>query len=247
MDDQQKELYEHSWTEHTVRKPGMWPINSAIQKILKKNGRILEIGPGNWPKSPISCTIYLELTEKGSKNLKKIGATASTGSIENIPFQDEIFDIVVALEVMEHVPNVYKGLLDVKRVLKKGGYLIFSTPIHQQLWTHFDSLAGHLRRFDPISLLKIIYRNQFRLINFTGRRDPPLFVSNMNALLEMRSPKVLMFISELALTIFSNLHRSNLYRKFNKPSFDFDYWYHPNLYMNLTKDLGNVTLICQKR
>ena len=116
---------------------------------------------------------------------------------------DEIFDIIVALEVMEHVPNVLKGLLDVKRVLKKGGYLIFSSPIHQKLWTHFDSLAGHLRRFDPISLLKILYRNQFRLIKFTGRSDPPLFVSNMNALLEMRSPKVLRFISELALTIFS--------------------------------------------
>lgn len=247
MDQSQKELYEQSWSTHSLRNPEMWPIHTIIKEILKQNGKILEIGPGNWPKSPISKTVFLELTETGADNLKKIGAKTSTGSIENIPFRDGTFDIVVALEVIEHVPNVQKSFSDVKRVLKKDGYFVFSTPIHQKLWTHFDSLAGHLRRFDPTELLKIAIKNEFRLVKFSGRKDPPIFFSNINALLEKRFKKQLMFLSEIGLTILSTIHRSKFYRMLNSQAYNFNSWFDPNLYISMSKSLGNVTLICQRK
>lgn len=242
----QKELYERNWSNRLIRNPEMWPINTIITKILKGRGRILEIGPGIWPKSPIASTIFLELTEIGAVNLKKVGARASTGSIENIPFQDGTFDIVVALEVIEHVPNVQKSFYDVTRVLKRGGYFIFSTPVHQKLWTHFDTLAGHLRRFNPIMLLKYAVNNDLRLIKFTGRRDVPLIVSNVNALMEIRFRSVLIFFSEIGLSILSSVHRSKIYRGLNKQAYDLELWSEPNLFVNMSKKLGNVTLICQK-
>ncbi|MFX1282013.1 MAG: class I SAM-dependent methyltransferase [Promethearchaeota archaeon] len=247
MDRTQKELYEQSWSTHSIRNPEMWPINAIIREILKDNGRILEIGPGNWPKSPISKTIFLELTITGAANLKKVGANTSTGSIENIPFKDETFDVVVALEVIEHVPNVRKSFSDVRRVLKKNGFFIFSTPIHQKLWTHFDSLAGHLRRFDPYELLKITFKNKFHLIKFTGRKDPPILFSNINAIMETRYKKLLMSLSEMGLTLLSSLHRSKLYRRMNRHAYNFNLWYDPDLYISKSKDLSNLTLICQKK
>ncbi|MFX0123911.1 MAG: class I SAM-dependent methyltransferase [Candidatus Hodarchaeota archaeon] len=247
MDKTQKDLYEQSWATHSLRNPEMWPLHFVIKKLLKKNGKILEVGPGNWPKSPVSNTIYLELTVTGADNLRKIGANASTGSIENIPFKDEIFDIVVALEVIEHVPNVQQSISDVKRVLKKRGYFIFSTPIHQNLWTHFDSLAGHLRRFDPIELLKIIYKNEFHLIKFIGRKDIPIAFSNINALLEERNKKIMMALSEIGISILSRLHHSKLYRMINRQAYDLDLWFSPDLYFDMSKNLGNLTLICQKK
>ncbi|MFX0211596.1 MAG: class I SAM-dependent methyltransferase [Candidatus Hodarchaeota archaeon] len=203
MDKTQKDLYEESWATHSLRTPEMWPINSVIKSLLKKNGRILEVGPGNWPKSPVSNTIFLELTVTGAYNLRTIGANASTGSIENIPFRDGTFDIIVALEVIEHVPNVLKCFSEVRRVLKNKGLLLFSTPIHQELWTHFDSLAGHLRRFDPIELLKIIHRNNFQLIKFIGRKDIPVSFSNINALLDERNKKIMMSLSEKSISLLS--------------------------------------------
>ncbi|UCG90212.1 MAG: methyltransferase domain-containing protein [Candidatus Heimdallarchaeota archaeon] len=247
MDQTQKELYEQSWSTHSLRNPEMWPINTIIRKILKENGRILEIGPGNWPKSPISKTIFLELTATGAANLKKVGANTSTGSIENIPFKDETFDVVVALEVIEHVPNVQQSFSDVKRVLKKKGYFIFSTPIHQELWTHFDSLAGHLRRFDPYELLKITFKNEFQLIKFTGRKDPPILLCNINAIMETRYKKLLMFLSEIGLTILSSLHRSKIYRRLNRHAYDLNLWFDPDLYISKSKTLSNLTLICQRK
>ncbi|MHA2203662.1 MAG: class I SAM-dependent methyltransferase [Candidatus Hodarchaeales archaeon] len=247
MDKSQKELYEQSWATHSLRDPVMWPMHVVIKKLLKENGKILEIGPGNWPKSPVSNTVFLELTVTGASNLRKIGANTSTGSIENIPFKNETFDIVVALEVIEHVPNVLKSFSEVKRVLKKKGYFIFSTPIHQKLWTHFDSLAGHLRRFDPIELLKIVYRNEFQLIKFIGRSDIPVSFSNINALLEERNKKLMMFLSELGINILSKLHSTKFYRILNRQAYDLDLWFNPNLYVNMSKNLGNLTLVCQKK
>ncbi len=247
MDKSQKELYEQSWATHSLRDPVMWPMHVVIKKLLKENGKILEIGPGNWPKSPVSNTVFLELTVTGASNLRKIGANTSTGSIENIPFKNETFDIVVALEVFEHVPNVLKSFSEVKRVIKRKGYFIFSTPIHQKLWTHFDSLAGHLRRFDPIELLKIVYRNEYQLIKFIGRKDIPVSFSNINALLEERNKKLMMFLSEFGITILSKLHSTKFYRILNRQAYDLDLWFNPNLYVNMSKNLGNLTLVCQKK
>ncbi|MFX1537148.1 MAG: class I SAM-dependent methyltransferase [Promethearchaeota archaeon] len=247
MDKTQKDLYEQSWATHSFRAPEMWPMNTIIKKLLKKNGRILEIGPGNWPKSPISNTIFLELTETGAYNLRRIGAEASTASIESIPFKDEAFDIVVALEVIEHVPNVQRSFSEIKRVLKKKGHLIFSTPIHQKLWTHFDSLAGHLRRFDPIELLEMVYKNNFELKKFIGRKDLPVSILNISALLEERNKQIMMFLSELSISIQSRLHQTKLYRALNRQASDLDLWFNPNLYVNMSKNLGNLTLLCQKK
>jgi SAM-dependent methyltransferase len=225
----------------------MWPMNCVIKALLKTNGRILEIGPGNWPKSPISNTIFLELTVTGAYNLRTIGANASTGSIENIPFRDEIFDIVVAFEVIEHVPNVLRSFSEVRRVLKKKGHFLLSTPIHQELWTHFDSLAGHLRRFDPIELIKMVYRNNFQLIKFIGRKDIPVSFSNINALLEERNKNIMMALSEKSISLLSKINQTKLYRTLNRQAYDLDLWFDPNLYVNMSKDLGNLTLLCQKK
>jgi SAM-dependent methyltransferase len=246
MDKTQKDLYEQSWATHSLRAPEIWPMNNIIKSLLKKNGRILEIGPGNWPKSPVSNTIFLELTVTGAYNLKMIGANASTGSIENIPFRNDTFDIVVALEVIEHVPNVRKSFSEIKRILKKKGHLIFSTPIHQKLWTHFDSLAGHLRRFDPIDLLKMVHNNDFQMVKFIGRKDIPVSFSNINALLEERNKKIMMFLSELSISLLSRLNQTKLYRVLNRQAYDLNSWLNPNLYVNMSKNLGNLTLLCQK-
>lgn len=47
---------------------------------------------------------------------------------ENLSYQDETFDVVTAFQVLEHLENYFLILQEAKRVLKPGGYFIFSTP-----------------------------------------------------------------------------------------------------------------------
>lgn len=47
--------------------------------------------------------------------------------IQNIPYKDNSFDIVIANMMLYHVPNLEKGLCEVKRVLKNSGYFYCAT------------------------------------------------------------------------------------------------------------------------
>ena len=47
---------------------------------------------------------------------------------ENLPFQDEAFDCILCIEVLEHVNSIEKSLQNIQRALKKGGLLIITVP-----------------------------------------------------------------------------------------------------------------------
>ena len=47
--------------------------------------------------------------------------------IQEIPYENETFDVVIANMMLYHVPDIYKGLNEVRRVLKKGGHFYCAT------------------------------------------------------------------------------------------------------------------------
>lgn len=55
-------------------------------------------------------------------------AAVVNGNGRCLPFDDEIFDVVTSFETLEHVMERSDFLAELKRVLRKGGYLILSTP-----------------------------------------------------------------------------------------------------------------------
>ena len=55
--------------------------------------------------------------------------------LQNIPFEDNYFDIVVTEDVLEHVFDINKALKEINRVLKMGGKHIFTVPLHENIVT----------------------------------------------------------------------------------------------------------------
>jgi 2-polyprenyl-3-methyl-5-hydroxy-6-metoxy-1,4-benzoquinol methylase len=57
-------------------------------------------------------------------------AAVNAADARELPDPDESFDLVIATEIIEHLPNPATLLAEVRRVLKPGGHLIASTPIN---------------------------------------------------------------------------------------------------------------------
>ncbi len=72
-----------------------------------------------------------------------------------IPFKDNSFDLITAIDVIEHVQDDLKAIKEIHRVLKTGGIGIFLVPAHQNLWSTRDIRLEHFRRYKKKQLAKI--------------------------------------------------------------------------------------------
>src|SRR5581483_5646380 len=68
------------------------------------------------------------------------------------PFPAASFDLVTALDVIEHVDADEKVLREAHRVLRPGGHMLITTPAFQWLWSHNDELNAHKRRYTAAQL-----------------------------------------------------------------------------------------------
>ena len=56
------------------------------------------------------------------------GGKVRVGDATNLDFPDNTFDKVIAAQMIEHIPNWGKAVMEMHRVLKHNGYLIINTP-----------------------------------------------------------------------------------------------------------------------
>lgn len=59
--------------------------------------------------------------------------------LQNIPFQDETFHILICNHMLEHVDDVSTALREIRRVLKRGRRVICQTPYSPRLATTFEN------------------------------------------------------------------------------------------------------------
>jgi ubiquinone/menaquinone biosynthesis C-methylase UbiE len=65
----------------------------------------------------------------------------------HLPFPDDHFDAVVALDVLEHLVDDRAALTEWRRVLKPGGCVVLTVPAYQWLWSEHDVALHHQRRY----------------------------------------------------------------------------------------------------
>jgi len=115
---------------------------------LIKTGKVLDIGFGDgfFFKALYKCNknlnLYgLDISEKNVEITKReldesgIKVDLTVGSIDTLPFSENYFDVIVASEVLEHLDNstLQKGLSEIVRILKPGGYFLATTPANENL------------------------------------------------------------------------------------------------------------------
>jgi len=69
------------------------------------------------------------------------------GDGARLPFADAAFDLVLALDLIEHLEDDGEALRDMARVLAPGGRLLVFTPAYRFLWSLQDDVSHHFRRY----------------------------------------------------------------------------------------------------
>jgi ubiquinone/menaquinone biosynthesis C-methylase UbiE len=138
-DDSNLSVRSNLHEKHSTNKQGFFPW--LFEKYeFSKGYRILELGCGNgaqWQNRiqelPADCSLIMSdysegmvkiVWEKYSSNKNMISQKVD---IQNIPFPDNCFDVVIANHMLYHVPDLPKALTEVRRVLKSGGKFYAAT------------------------------------------------------------------------------------------------------------------------
>jgi SAM-dependent methyltransferase len=77
------------------------------------------------------------------------------GSVLDMPFDSDSFDLSVCLDVIEHLDDDVGALRELRRVLAPGGSLLVTVPAYQWLWSGHDEVNHHHRRYTRRSLQRV--------------------------------------------------------------------------------------------
>lgn len=109
-------------------------VNAVLNKI-NKSIDFCDAGCGNGIYLDYLKNKYRDINLYGFDFSEKIveiaksntGTDIKIGNLENAPFNNESFDLILCTQVIEHLLDDKKGISELYRILKKGGYLIIST------------------------------------------------------------------------------------------------------------------------
>jgi SAM-dependent methyltransferase len=82
---------------------------------------------------------------------------------EALPFADGSFELVTALDVIEHLDDDVAGLKEMMRVLRPGGRVLLFVPAFMFLWGVQDDVSHHRRRYTLPELKKAVLKAGFRI------------------------------------------------------------------------------------
>jgi ubiquinone biosynthesis O-methyltransferase len=134
----------------------------------KNKKKILDLGCGLGYGSSILLKagneVYGVDVSQDAINYAKInypGINYTCCSADNLPFNDNYFDSVVAHEIIEHVKNPEKVIKEICRVLKKDGDVFISTPNPR----HFSNVLKHIFFGKPYPE-KVMAKNIYHIKEF---------------------------------------------------------------------------------
>lgn len=163
--EKQYDLFEKDWWWFAGR-------HDLVSRIFctfgLENNRVLEIGCCSGENSKIfndsiiyyGVDISLNVIKRGNCNNDKNNKNKNLilSDANHLPFSDKKFDVVLMLDVLEHIEDDILAIEEAHRVLKDDGFMIVLVPAFEFLWDEHDILNEHKRRYTKSGLATKINR-----------------------------------------------------------------------------------------
>ena len=159
----------------------------ALSPPLSPGARILDVGCGTGANGPVlaargrfvvgldASPIPLGLVGRGHH-------VRLRGDALCLPFADQSFDLVVALDVLEHLADDRAAARELRRVLRPDGTLVVFVPALRLLWGLQDDVSHHRRRYGRNELrevLELAGLEVMRLTFFNTILFPPILAARL--------------------------------------------------------------------
>lgn len=166
------ELYEaennHWWHKHK---------RAIAEQILEESkpskGKVLDVGVGGGKllselqkKGWQSSGIDLELKAKQQSRKRSLNIQIADAT-NKIPFKTDYFDAVFAVDSLEHMKSDRKALKEMKRVIKPDGVIYLSVPAYPALFSYWDKMLGHYRRYSRENLVLLVTSTGLKIERLT--------------------------------------------------------------------------------
>ena len=153
--------------ENTAKSSG-----SAVYSLLEQNKDAVLLDCGCWNGvntkkfGNIVGTNFLygiEIDKEKTKEAIKKGIKVNICNLnEKLPYKNNLFDVVIAYHIIEHLVNVRLFVAEIYRVLKKNGYVIIGTP-NLASWHNIFALLIGLQPFSGPTI-KPDYQSEIKFV-----------------------------------------------------------------------------------
>lgn len=178
-----KDFEDNVYTQYKYNRKPKKIIEKIINivKSMDKNAKILSVGSGDGyveryivehAKRDIIC---LDLSLKGVSLAQKRDLKVFLGSVYNLPFKSNSYDLVLAVHIFEHLIQPEAFLQEINRILKKNGDFFMSLPnygnlayrikylIKGSLDTFLQIRLGHFRHYTYDEACKFLEQHNFKI------------------------------------------------------------------------------------
>ncbi|MFZ4797650.1 MAG: class I SAM-dependent methyltransferase [Bacteroidia bacterium] len=97
------------------------------------------------------------------------------GTILDLKFAENSFDLVCAFDVVEHVENDQLAVNEMIRVCKKNGFVFVTVPAFMQLWSKHDEVNYHFKRYVS-NTLNPLFNNELGTVFYSSYFNSILFI-----------------------------------------------------------------------
>jgi len=147
-------------------------VEEIVKKEHSKRGRplrILDVGCGTGATlsvlSKFGNAQGVDVSEEAVRFCAERNIAAELHPVEHLPSQDGAFDVIAALDVLEHTDDDIVALRELRRVCDEGALLLITVPAYGFLWSEHDEALQHRRRYTAHEL-----RNKLTTAGFVVER-----------------------------------------------------------------------------
>jgi SAM-dependent methyltransferase len=148
-------------------------LESFLEKIVQspkskvQSPKILDVGCGTGANLEMLANFGepegVDVSDDALEFCRQKGLKVHKGLAESLPFEDESFDLVTALDVVEHLDDDIAGLKEMNRVMKRTGRALVFVPAFMWLWGVQDDVSNHRIRYTKKQIVERLKRAGFEI------------------------------------------------------------------------------------